>query len=60
VITPRNHQKKQDTTSCTSTKEELIASFTNFFCLNKKRRMANIKKEIVVCGGTVATRFGTI
>jgi hypothetical protein len=44
VITPRDQQKKQDTTNYTTTKEELIASFTMFSCLNKKRRMAEIKR----------------
>jgi hypothetical protein len=43
--------------NCRTTKEELIASFIMFYYLNMKRRMAEIKEEIVACGGTMATRF---
>jgi hypothetical protein len=53
VQTPRDQQQKQDIMNCTTTKEELIASFTMFSCLNRKRKMAKIKEEIVVCGGSV-------
>ncbi len=60
VITLGNQQEKQDTTNCTTTKEELITSFTLFSWLNRKRRMAKIKEIFFVCGGIMAARFWTI
>jgi hypothetical protein len=57
VITLGNQQEKQDTTNCTTTKEELITSFTLFSWLNRKRRMAKIKEIFFVCGGIMAARF---
>jgi hypothetical protein len=53
MITPKDQQEKQDTMNCTTTKEELIASFTMFSCLNRKKIITKIKEEIIVCGGRV-------
>lgn len=63
VITPGDQQEKQDTTNYTTTKKELIASFTMFSYLNKKRKMVEIKEEIAMWwegGGIIVIRFWTI